>query len=98
MQRCGFNPWVRKIPRRRKGKPIPAFLPEKYYGQRRLAGCSPWGYKELDMTERLPLLDAIPHVLCNIYIIVIVIFSIMVWVTMLVIIYTIFNVFLRKKF
>ena len=50
------------------------------------------------MTERLPLLDAIPHVLCNIFIIVIVIFSIMVWVTMLVIIYTIFNVFLRKKF
>ena len=61
-------------------------------------GYSPWGHKESDMTERLPLLDAIPHVLCNIYIIVIVIFSIMVWVTMLVIIYTIFNVFLRKKF
>ena len=26
-RRCGFNPWVRKIPRRRKQQPIPAFLP-----------------------------------------------------------------------
>ena len=59
---------------------------------------SPWGHKESDMTEQLTLLDAIPHVLCNIYIIVIVIFSIMVWVTMLVIMYTIFNVFHMKKF
>ena len=61
-------------------------------------GYSPWGHKESDMTERLTLLDAIAHVLCNIYIIVIVIFSIMVWVTMLVIMYTIFNVFHMKKF
>ena len=29
----------------------PLFLPEECYEQRRLAGYSPWGCKELDMTE-----------------------------------------------
>jgi len=29
-----FNPWVRKIPWRRKWQPIPAFLPGKSHGQR----------------------------------------------------------------
>ena len=29
------------------------FLPGKSHGQRRLAGYSPWGCKELDTTERL---------------------------------------------
>ena len=28
------------------------FLPERPNGQRSLAGSSPWGNKELDMTER----------------------------------------------
>ena len=30
----------------------PVFLPGKFHGQRSLAACSPWGCKELDMTER----------------------------------------------
>ena len=29
------------------------FLPAEFHGQRNLAGCSPWGHKESDMTERL---------------------------------------------
>ena len=29
----------------------PVFLLGKSHGQRSLAGCSPWGHKELDMTE-----------------------------------------------
>ena len=33
------------------GKYTPVFLPEESHGQRSLAGCSPWGRKELDMTE-----------------------------------------------
>ena len=49
--RCGFDPWVRKIPWRGKWQPTPVFLPEKSRGQRSLAGCSPWVHKELDMTE-----------------------------------------------
>ena len=46
-----FDSWVRKIPWRRKWQPAPAFLPGKSHGQRSLAGCSPWGGKELDAVE-----------------------------------------------
>ena len=49
--RCGFDPWVRKIPWRRKWQPTPVFLSGKSHGQRNLVGYSPWGCKESDMTE-----------------------------------------------
>ena len=42
---CGFSPWARKIPWRRKWQPTPIFLPRKSYGQN-LAAYSPWGHKE----------------------------------------------------
>ena len=29
------------------------FLPGEFHGQTNLVGYNPWGYKELDMTERL---------------------------------------------
>ena len=35
---------------------IPGFSPEKSHGWKRLAGCSPWGHKEMDRTERLHFL------------------------------------------
>ena len=41
-RRCGFNPWVGKIPLRRKWQPTSVFLPGKSQGQRSLAGYSPW--------------------------------------------------------
>ena len=50
-KRCGLNPWVGKIPWRRKWQPIPVFLPGESHGQKSLAGCNPWGCKESDMTE-----------------------------------------------
>ena len=50
-KRCGFDPWVRKIPWRRKGQPTPVYFPGKSHGQRSLSGCSPWSCKESDMTE-----------------------------------------------
>ena len=50
-RRCGFSSWVRKIPRIRKWQPILVFLSGKSHGQRILAGYSPWGCKESDMTE-----------------------------------------------
>ena len=50
---AGFNPCVGKIPWRRAWQPTPAFLPGESYGQWNLAGNSPWGHKESDMTERL---------------------------------------------
>ena len=45
------DPWVGKIPWRRKWQPTPVFLPGEFHGQRTLAGYSPWGRKESDMTE-----------------------------------------------
>ena len=39
-RRCRFNPWARKIPRRKKWLPIPVFMPRKCHGQRSLAGYS----------------------------------------------------------
>ena len=42
-----FNPWVGKIPWRKKWQPTPIFLPGKSHGQRSLAGCSPWGRKRV---------------------------------------------------
>ena len=48
--RPGFNPWVRKIPWRRKWQPTPVFLPGELYRLRGLVGYSPWGCKEWDMS------------------------------------------------
>ena len=49
-RRCGFNPWVKKIPWRRKWQPTPVFLPRKSHGWRNLVGYSPRGRNLLDMT------------------------------------------------
>ena len=49
----GLIPWVRKIPQRRKWLSTQVLFPGKFHGQRSLAGYSPWGFKESDMTERL---------------------------------------------
>ena len=40
--------------RRRQWHPTPVLLPGKSHGRMSLVGCSPWGHKELDTTERLP--------------------------------------------
>ena len=39
-KRCGFNPWVRKIPWRKKWQPTEVFLPVESYGQMSLMGYS----------------------------------------------------------
>ena len=39
--------------RRRQWHPTPVLLPGKSHGWRSLVGCSPWGRKESDTTERL---------------------------------------------
>ena len=40
-----YDPWVRKIPWRRKWQPTLVFLPGKSHKQRRLVGHSPWDWK-----------------------------------------------------
>ena len=47
------NPWLGKIPRRRKWLPTPVFLPGEFHGQRNLASYSSWGHKESFTTEWL---------------------------------------------
>ena len=41
------------VKRRRQWHPTPVLLPGKSHGRRSLVGCSPWGRKESDTTERL---------------------------------------------
>ena len=50
-KRYRFDPWVAKIPWRRKWQPTPVFLPRKSQGQRSLASYSPWDRKESDITK-----------------------------------------------
>ena len=49
--RFRLDPWVRKIPWRKKWQPAPVFLPGKLHGQRSLLGYCPWGCKGLDTNE-----------------------------------------------
>ena len=50
-RRHGFNPWVGKIPGRRKWQPTPVLLPWNSHGVKSLAGYSPWGHKELGLGD-----------------------------------------------
>ena len=52
-RRSSFDLWFRKILQRREWLSTPVYLPGKFHGQRDLAGYSPWGHKESDMTKRL---------------------------------------------
>ena len=54
-RRHRFNPWVGKIPWRRKWLPTPVFLPEKSHGQGSLEGYSLKGHKESNMAEWLSM-------------------------------------------
>ena len=63
--RPGFDPWVGKIPWRRAWQPTPAFCSRESH---RLY--SPWGCKELDMTERdfyfhFVIISLVQHVFKN---------------------------------
>ena len=45
----GFDPWVGKIPWRKKWLLTPLFLPGEFHRQRSLVGYSSWGCKECHM-------------------------------------------------
>ena len=49
----GLIPGSGRSPGEENWQPTPVFLPGESHGQRSLAGCSPWGRKESDMTKRL---------------------------------------------
>ena len=48
-----WETWVGKIPGGGHGNPLQYSCLENPHGQRSLVGYSPWGRKELEMTERL---------------------------------------------
>ena len=61
MQEIQILSWVEKMLWSRKCQPTPVFLPGKFLGQRSLADYSPWGHKELGMTDpTIPLLGLYP--------------------------------------
>ena len=59
--KVGVQSWIRKIPWSRKWQPNPVFLLGKPRGQRSLVVYSPWGLKELNMTEQLSTHTDIRH-------------------------------------
>ena len=50
-ERHRFDPWLRQMPWRMAWQPTPVFLSGESHGQRSLAGYSPRGCTESDMTE-----------------------------------------------
>ena len=48
-----FDPWVGKIPWKRKWQPTAVSLPRQFHGQRSLLNYSPYSHKESEMTENV---------------------------------------------
>ena len=55
VQKTQVQSLVRKMPWRRAWQPTPVFLPAEFHEQKNVTSYSPWGGKELDMTEGLTL-------------------------------------------
>ena len=51
--RPGFDPWVGKIPWKRKWQPTLVLLPGKFHGQRNSVGYSPKDHKESHTAKQL---------------------------------------------
>ena len=49
---CRFDPWVGKIPWRRKWQPTPIFLTGKSQGRRNLVGYNPWDCKRVNWATK----------------------------------------------
>ena len=56
-----FDPWIRKIPWRRKWQPTPVFVPGKSHGQRSLAG-----YRSQRVRHDLETKQRIVHLQCHV--------------------------------
>ena len=60
-KRCGFNPWVKKIPGVGNGYPLQYSCLESIQGQRNLAGSRLKGCKESDMNEHAHNIEILLH-------------------------------------
>ena len=65
-KRCRFNPWVGKIPWRRKWQPTPVIFCVKSHRQRSLLGSSPWDCKELGTTEHSTAAAAVQQIVLEV--------------------------------
>ena len=65
-RRCGFDPWVGKLPWKSAWQPASVFLPGESHGQRSLMGYSPWGHKRIghDLAHGRARPDTPHHLLC----------------------------------
>ena len=52
-RRCGFDPWVGKVPWRKAWQPTPVILRGEFHGQRILEGYSPWGHRSWTFLKQL---------------------------------------------
>ena len=59
-EKCGFDPWVKMIPWRRKRQSTPVFFLRISLRQRNLVGYSPWGCKRVrhDLATKPSLSDS----------------------------------------
>ena len=64
MQKTRVDPWIRKIPWRRKWQPTSEFLPGESLGPRSLVGYSPWGRKSQTRLKQLSTHTHVPGGLC----------------------------------
>ena len=61
----GLIPWLVRYPGEENGNLLQySCLPGKSHGQRSLEGYSPWGHKELDMTEHTCLYVCVSMYVC----------------------------------
>ena len=66
MQETQVDPWVGKIPWRRKWLPTPAFFPGESHGQRSLAGNSPWSCKRVGRDQETAHTEALAFAIYDI--------------------------------
>ena len=67
-RRCGFVPWVGRIPWKRKWQPTPVFWPGESHEQKSLAGYSPRGCRESNVTASESVNDVAVNVVVLFYV------------------------------
>ena len=61
----GLIPGLGSSPGISEWLPISVFLPGEFHGQNSLVGYSPWGCKEMDLTEQLTLSHFFHDLICE---------------------------------
>ena len=62
-QQCEFNPWVTKIPQRRKWQPTPVFLPREFHGE--MGVSKSWTRLSMYSSRLLPYAFILTNYICS---------------------------------